>query len=212
MEQEFGGVRATFISCDDLIATQAALGRPQDLVDAAQLRQAALPKTQRAGSGPQLPSRTAMHFHYAVDFTVACYIVKDSRVLMIHHRALDKWLPLGGHIDPGEDPDQALLREIREESGLEVEIAAPRAPIDGPAVRALYTPAHVNIHRITDTHSHVVNIYYARWRSGEPVLAAAEHNEIRWFSAGDLSDPRFGVQPDVRWYALDALDRLGSSG
>ena len=152
-----------------------------------------------------------MHLHYAIDFTVACYIVQDGQVLMILHRALDKWLPIGGHIDPGEDPDQALLREIREESGLEVEIAAPRAPIDDPTVRALYTPAHVNLHRITDTHSHVVNIYYARWRSGEPVLAAAEHHEIRWFTRAELRDPRYGVKPDVLWYALDALDRLSSA-
>ena len=149
------------------------------------------------------------HLHYAIDFTIACYIVKGDRVLMIHHRQLDKWLPLGGHIDPGEDPDQALLREVAEESGLEVEIVAEKAPLDDPTVKALYTPAHVNIHRITDTHRHVVNIYYARWISGEPVLAAGEHHEIRWFTRADLRDARFDIKPDVLWYAEDALDRLG---
>jgi len=150
------------------------------------------------------------HIHYAVDFTVACYIVKQDHVLMVQHLALDKWLPIGGHIDPGEDPDQALAREIREESGLEVEIVAERAAIEDPTVRALYTPAHVNIHRITDTHSHVVNIYYARWKAGEPALAAAEHREIRWFTRDELRNPRNGIKPDVRWYAEEALARLGS--
>lgn len=151
-----------------------------------------------------------MHLHYAIDFTTACYIVRGDSVLMIHHRALDKWLPIGGHIDPGEDPDQALLREIQEECGLEVEIVADRAPIEDPTVRALYTPAHVNIHKITATHSHVVNIYYARWKSGEPVLAGAEHHQIRWFTRAELRDPRYAVKPDVLWYAEDALDRLRS--
>jgi 8-oxo-dGTP pyrophosphatase MutT (NUDIX family) len=151
-----------------------------------------------------------MHLHYAVDFTIACYIVRGDSVLMIHHRALDKWLPIGGHIDPGEDPDQALLREIQEECGLEVEIVADRAPIEDPTVRALYTPAHVNIHKITATHSHVVNIYYARWKSGEPVLAGAEHHQIRWFTRAELRDPRYAVKPDVLWYAEDALSRLRS--
>ena len=127
---------------------------------------------------------------------------------MIHHRNLEKWLPIGGHIEPGEDPDEALLREIAEESGLEVEIVAARAPIHDPTVKALYTPAHVNIHRITGTHRHVVNIYYARWRSGEPVLSAGEHYEIRWFSREELKDARFGIKPDVLWYAEDALGRL----
>ena len=148
------------------------------------------------------------HLHYAVDFTIACYIVKGDRVLMIYHRQLGKWLPIGGHIEPGEDPDQALWREIQEESGLEVEIVAEKASVEDPTVRALYTPAHVNIHRITDTHSHVVNIYYARWRGGEPALASAEHREIRWFTRAELRDPRHGVKPDVLWYAEDALERL----
>jgi ADP-ribose pyrophosphatase YjhB (NUDIX family) len=66
----------------------------------------------------------------------------------------------------------------------------------------------VNIHRITETHRHVVNIYYARWKAGEPRLAEREHREIRWFTRAELHDPRYNIKPDVLWYAEDALDRL----
>jgi ADP-ribose pyrophosphatase YjhB (NUDIX family) len=149
------------------------------------------------------------HIHYSLDFTTACYIVKADRVLMIYHTQLEKWLPIGGHIELGEDPDQALEREIREECGLEVEIVAARARIDDPTVKVLYTPAHLNVHRITATHSHVVNIYYARWKSGEPVLCAGEHQQIRWFSRPELRNPQYGIKPDVLWYAEDALGRVG---
>jgi len=150
------------------------------------------------------------HIHYAIDFTVACYVVKGEQVLLVFHRALQKWLPVGGHIDSGEDPDQALLREIWEETGLKVDVVADRAPIVDETARALYTPAHVNVHRITDTHSHVVNIYYAWWKGGEPVLAEREHQQIRWFSKQELTDPQFGIKPDVRWYAEDALAKLAA--
>jgi len=149
------------------------------------------------------------HIHYAIDFTIACYIVKFDRVLMIYHTGLDKWLPIGGHIELDEDPDQALLREIQEECSLEVELTGEKAPIDDPTANALYTPVHVNIHRITDTHRHVVNIYYARWKSGEPVLCRGEHQQIKWFSREELRNPQYGIKPDVLWYAEDALARIG---
>src|SRR5256886_11095557 len=45
-----------------------------------------------------------------------------GKVLLIHHRKLDKWLPLGGHIELDEDPEQAALREAKEESGFDIEL------------------------------------------------------------------------------------------
>ena len=60
------------------------------------------------------------HIHEKIDFTVAIFVVHEGRVLVVHHRKLNKWLPLGGHIALDEDPEQAALREAREESGFEV--------------------------------------------------------------------------------------------
>ena len=42
-------------------------------------------------------------------------VVHEGKVLVIHHRKLDRWLPLGGHIELDEDPEQAALREAQEE-------------------------------------------------------------------------------------------------
>jgi 8-oxo-dGTP pyrophosphatase MutT (NUDIX family) len=56
------------------------------------------------------------------DFTATTFVVHENRTLLLHHRKLAMWLPPGGHIDPHELPDQAALREVREESGLEVEL------------------------------------------------------------------------------------------
>ena len=62
------------------------------------------------------------HLHEKIDFTVAIFVVQNAQVLVILHRKLGKWLPLGGHIELDEDPEQAALREAREESGLEIEL------------------------------------------------------------------------------------------
>lgn len=54
-------------------------------------------------------------------FTASAFIVHapTQRVLLHHHRRLNRWLQMGGHIDPGESVEQAAMRESREESGLE---------------------------------------------------------------------------------------------
>ena len=57
------------------------------------------------------------HIHEKIDFTVAIFVVHQDKVLLIHHRNLNKWLPLGGHIELDEDPETAALREAKRRAG-----------------------------------------------------------------------------------------------
>ncbi len=52
-------------------------------------------------------------------FSVAVYARRGDRVLVIEHRRLATWLPIGGELEPGETPLEAARRELREETGLE---------------------------------------------------------------------------------------------
>jgi 8-oxo-dGTP pyrophosphatase MutT (NUDIX family) len=151
------------------------------------------------------------HIHEKIDFTVAIFVVRDSKILLIHHRKLDKWLPLGGHIELDEDPEQAALRETREESGFEVELIGERPPTTSPGTRALIAPRFLDIHRITDTHEHVGMIYWARPNQGALTLAAAEHHDIRWCTAEDLEQLQPPMAEAVKWYCRKALEEIGNS-
>lgn len=148
------------------------------------------------------------HIHEKIDFTVAIFVVAEDRVLMVHHRKLEKWLPLGGHIELDEDPEVAAVREALEESGLEVELVGERPPTTGPGTRALIAPRFLDIHRINETHEHIGMIYWARPKRGDLVLAMEEHHDIRWCSAADLDGLLPEVSGAVRWYALKALEEL----
>jgi 8-oxo-dGTP pyrophosphatase MutT (NUDIX family)/ketosteroid isomerase-like protein len=51
-------------------------------------------------------------------FSVAIFARHRGRVLLIHHKRLATWLPVGGEIEPGETPLEAAARELKEETGL----------------------------------------------------------------------------------------------
>ena len=55
-------------------------------------------------------------------FTASALIVNKDKVLLVHHKKLDVWLYPGGHIENDENPDETLLREVKEETGLDIEI------------------------------------------------------------------------------------------
>ena len=53
-------------------------------------------------------------------FVATGFVVDGDRTLLLFHRKLQMWLPPGGHIDEGETPDAAVIREVKEETGLKV--------------------------------------------------------------------------------------------
>jgi 8-oxo-dGTP pyrophosphatase MutT (NUDIX family) len=151
------------------------------------------------------------HIHEKIDFTVAIFVVHDAKVLVIHHRKLDKWLPLGGHVELDEEPEQAALREAKEESGLDVELLGERPPTTSPGTRALIAPRFLDIHRISDTHEHIGMIYWARpKKSTDFTLATAEHHDIRWCSASDLDTLHPTMTDAVKWYCRKAIEEVSA--
>ena len=58
--------------------------------------------------------------------TTLCYIEEDDKYLMLHRVKKendvnkDKWVGIGGHFEEDESPEECLLREVREETGLQL--------------------------------------------------------------------------------------------
>ena len=61
-----------------------------------------------------------------MNFTTLYYIEKENKYLMLHRTSKkkdgnkDKWIGVGGHFEKGESPEECLLREVKEETGLDI--------------------------------------------------------------------------------------------
>lgn len=155
-------------------------------------------------------------------FTVTGFVAQDGRTALHWHR-LGRWLPPGGHIEPDEDPLEAVLREVREEIGLDVEVlpTAPAFRYDGP--HQLPVPATIAIYDLVDGdrqvrehHQHIDLVYFTRPRvAGATPASDRDEDDWLWLDAGQLRDdaelrhPASGrsarVPADVRELGLAAL-------
>lgn len=148
------------------------------------------------------------HIHEFIDYTVIAYVVHGDRVLLILHKELKKWLPVGGHIELDEDPDQALAREAMEESGIDpqhLSIASSRPDFVSAGYKPLFTPNFLDIHEISGNHRHVGLIYVLKTETDNITLADQEHDEIRWFRAPELEMLGDRLKSGTKFYATEAL-------
>lgn len=91
----------------------------------------------------------------------------------------DGWHTVGGAIDPGESPEEAAVREAREELGVEVRLRGLLGVFGGPDYEVTYPNG--------DVVAYVVACYEASITDGEPVPDGDELAEIAWFSPDELA-------------------------
>ena len=141
------------------------------------------------------------------DFVASGFLVSKEKVLLVKHRKLGLWLPVGGHIESDETPEEALRREAMEEAGLKIEVLSrPAFECGDENVSMLLMPHHLQLelikHDKEEAHHHVDFIFFCR-ANGKERLNEKEHHEIKWFSAKELESEE--ITPNVRALGKKAI-------
>ena len=122
-------------------------------------------------------------------FTATGYVANKTSVLLHWHRKLKLWLPPGGHIEENEDPVQAVIREAKEETGLDVVVLPSGGPgpfpFDEPG--QITPPVTILIEDIDD-----------------PVDGFHHHIDMIYFLA--ISDPGQEPLPGWQWFTREQLN------
>lgn len=127
--------------------------------------------------------------HYTVG--AICFVRRrDGALLLVRHVYWGRWGTAGGLAKRGEPPEQAAVRETKEEVGLDVELDGEPVVVVDPVARrvdVVYLARPSSVAALDDV------------RPSSPEITA-----VRWFDPGDLPD----LQSDTAT-ALAALERAG---
>lgn len=145
-------------------------------------------------------------------FTVSIFIVYKDKVLLHLHRKAKKMLPLGGHIELNELPEEACIREAQEESGLKINLYNPinmqlKNGCELVGEKLLLNPIHTIFGQITPEHYHIDFVYYATTESFETIPGYGESNLFKWYNKEDLKNAK-GIQENILIMANEALELL----
>ncbi len=146
-----------------------------------------------------------------IDFVVNVFIVHSDTVLMRYHDKYDMWLVPGGHIELNEVPQEAALREIKEEVGLDVELYSGNKIVaeNGTGRLAqLIPPVFMNIHDVSEDHRHLVLVYFATSKIDSVIQPEnQEKTNCRWMTREEIMTAT-DMEDTIKSYALEALKRL----
>ena len=117
-----------------------------------------------------------------VHVTASALVVGPRGVVLHRHRVLGIWVQPGGHIDSGETPWEAAVRETEEETGLTVAHAGGVPKL-----------VHVDVHPGPREHTHLDLRYLLDGGDADPKPPPDESQDVAWFSWDDalaIAEPR----------------------
>ena len=138
-------------------------------------------------------------------FVVEGYVINNGKLLLMNHKKLSMWLPPGGHIEKNELPEEALKREVKEETGYDIEIEQTVNYPEEYNVSFIQNPNHIQVEDIKGEHYHIDLVYLCRVVGGQ-LNGNLESKEVRFFSLDEINALE-NVPGEVKYFCNHILTK-----
>jgi 8-oxo-dGTP pyrophosphatase MutT (NUDIX family) len=114
------------------------------------------------------------------------YIFNDQKQILLMKNQRNLWAIVGGHMEEGETPDEALKREVMEEASIEIDVICP--------------------FMVTTQDDSVIITSVAMYKSGD-IKLSEEHSDYKWLDLDELEafEPSF---PELPQRARNACEKI----
>ena len=125
------------------------------------------------GNGPYRPGAPIV-----AEIASGAVVVRDGTILVLHEEAEDRWCLPKGHVDPGESLEEAALREVREEAGLDdLRLGEELAEV---SYRFFSGARRINVHK--------TSVYFLAHSASSEVRPEPIFDRFRWVKLDEASD------------------------
>ena len=144
-------------------------------------------------------------------FTASVWIITKSspkKILLVHHKKLGKWMQPGGHVEPFENPVETAIREVKEETGLDIKSLKNEIQIIDDVGSFLPTPKYlmeqtIPAHGRQPRHFHLDINYVLKISEQKLKHNIRESHNIGWFTKKQALE--LPVHEDIRVIVQELL-------
>ncbi len=146
-----------------------------------------------------------------INWTKGCWVTtiylvnNENKVLLSWNKNMQTWIPVGGHIDSGENPEEAIIREVKEETGFEFEFLQ-NSNIENNGATKLLNPQRVQIDNVPHHNFHINFVFFGKCIKFHDRTGTDENEELRWFSEEEILSMKNKMLGNVWKSSVEAIN------
>ena len=119
-------------------------------------------------------------------FVTTIYLVRDDRkVLLSWNKNMNTWIPVGGHLEQGETPEEAIIREVKEETGFDFEFLDKAEENEDKTIRII-KPLKIQIEKVPHHNYHINFVFIGKCTNWHERTENDDNEKLKWFSEQEL--------------------------